>query len=150
MFLCRLSQISHFYFEGFPKTKMWGRGGKQHWGGKDSLQVISSVLCCQHFKQGDFDRTGQIVRLRDGVFPSRYLKIIILVILNTFLLKVLCIITLHYSIIIIIILAGKGQDYISLQKSWRESLHGLSGCPTNGNPQPQPNGVSISTLNIIS
>uniref|UniRef100_A0AAQ4PZ14 THAP-type domain-containing protein n=1 Tax=Gasterosteus aculeatus aculeatus TaxID=481459 RepID=A0AAQ4PZ14_GASAC len=30
----------------------------------------SSVLCCEHFKQSDFDKTGQIVRLRDGVIPS--------------------------------------------------------------------------------
>ncbi|KAM8873753.1 LOW QUALITY PROTEIN: uncharacterized protein AB9W97_015460 [Spinachia spinachia] len=28
------------------------------------------VICCQHFKQSDFDRTGQIVRLRDGVIAS--------------------------------------------------------------------------------
>ncbi|XP_076599450.1 THAP domain-containing protein 6-like [Chaetodon auriga] len=30
----------------------------------------SSVLYCEHFKQCDFDGTGQIVRLRDGVIPS--------------------------------------------------------------------------------
>ncbi|KAF3844409.1 hypothetical protein F7725_007572, partial [Dissostichus mawsoni] len=30
----------------------------------------SSVICSEHFKQDDFDRTGQIVRLRDGVIPS--------------------------------------------------------------------------------
>ncbi|KAM8746582.1 THAP domain-containing protein 6-like [Acanthopagrus schlegelii] len=29
-----------------------------------------SVLCSEHFKQGDFDRTGQIVQLRNGVIPS--------------------------------------------------------------------------------
>uniref|UniRef100_A0A665T471 Uncharacterized protein n=1 Tax=Echeneis naucrates TaxID=173247 RepID=A0A665T471_ECHNA len=30
----------------------------------------SSVLSCAYCKQGDFDRTAQIVRLRDGVIPS--------------------------------------------------------------------------------
>ncbi|KAK0141213.1 DNA transposase THAP9 [Merluccius polli] len=31
-----------------------------------------SVVCSEHFKQADFDRTGQIVRLRDGVIPSLF------------------------------------------------------------------------------
>uniref|UniRef100_A0A8C2J6K0 THAP-type domain-containing protein n=1 Tax=Cyprinus carpio TaxID=7962 RepID=A0A8C2J6K0_CYPCA len=30
----------------------------------------SSKLCSEHFKPDDFDRTGQIVSLRDGVTPS--------------------------------------------------------------------------------
>ncbi|XP_071059292.1 uncharacterized protein [Pseudochaenichthys georgianus] len=30
----------------------------------------SSVICSEHCKQDEFDRTGQIVRLRDGVIPS--------------------------------------------------------------------------------
>ena len=29
-----------------------------------------SMLCSQHFRPEDFDRTGQIVRLRDGTKPS--------------------------------------------------------------------------------
>ena len=31
-----------------------------------------SVVCSQHFKQADFDRTDQIVRLLDGVIPSLF------------------------------------------------------------------------------
>lgn len=57
-------------FHKFPKDK----GVRKQWEAalrrKGFTASDSSVLCSEHFKQGDFDRTGQIVRLRDGVFPS--------------------------------------------------------------------------------
>ncbi|XP_061119422.1 THAP domain-containing protein 6-like [Conger conger] len=33
----------------------------------------SSVLCSEHFKPEDFDRTGQLVRIRDGTKPSVFI-----------------------------------------------------------------------------
>ncbi|XP_072531219.1 THAP domain-containing protein 6-like isoform X2 [Salminus brasiliensis] len=37
---------------------------------EDFIASPSTVLCSQHFKEEDIDRTGQIVRIREGVVPS--------------------------------------------------------------------------------
>ncbi|KAL7383334.1 hypothetical protein ABVT39_008906 [Epinephelus coioides] len=39
---------------------------------KDFVPSDSSVICSCHFRPQDFDRTGQTVRLRDGVTPSEF------------------------------------------------------------------------------
>ncbi|XP_053198455.1 THAP domain-containing protein 6-like [Scomber japonicus] len=55
-------------FHKFPKDvrKKWEVALKR----EGFTASDSSVVCSEHFKQDDFDRTGQIVRLRDGVIPS--------------------------------------------------------------------------------
>uniref|UniRef100_A0AAY5KMG0 THAP-type domain-containing protein n=1 Tax=Esox lucius TaxID=8010 RepID=A0AAY5KMG0_ESOLU len=57
-------------FHKFPKDKDMRKKWEVALRREGFTASVSSVLCCQHFKQGDFDRTGQIVRLRDGVIPS--------------------------------------------------------------------------------
>uniref|UniRef100_A0A667WM02 Si:ch73-130a3.4 n=1 Tax=Myripristis murdjan TaxID=586833 RepID=A0A667WM02_9TELE len=37
---------------------------------EDFVATETSKLCSEHFKPEDLDRTGQIVRLRDGAIPS--------------------------------------------------------------------------------
>uniref|UniRef100_A0A8C6P0E6 THAP-type domain-containing protein n=1 Tax=Nothobranchius furzeri TaxID=105023 RepID=A0A8C6P0E6_NOTFU len=56
-------------FHKFPRKDMrkkWERALRR----KDFTATNTTVLCSEHFKPEDFDRTGQIVRLRDGVIPS--------------------------------------------------------------------------------
>ncbi|XP_047432296.1 THAP domain-containing protein 2-like [Mugil cephalus] len=57
-------------FHKFPKDvelrRKWDIAVRRH----RFTSSKSSVLCSEHFKAEDFDRTGQIVRLKDGVIPS--------------------------------------------------------------------------------
>ncbi|XP_046886576.1 THAP domain-containing protein 6-like isoform X2 [Hypomesus transpacificus] len=57
-------------FHKFPKDKYMRKKWEVALRREGFTASDSSVLCSQHFKQGDFDRTGQIIRLRDGVIPS--------------------------------------------------------------------------------
>ncbi|XP_015240287.1 PREDICTED: THAP domain-containing protein 6-like [Cyprinodon variegatus] len=57
-------------FHRFPKEssmkKQWIRAVRR----KDFTPSNASRICSEHFKPEDFDRTGQTVRLREGVVPS--------------------------------------------------------------------------------
>uniref|UniRef100_A0A3Q2PST6 THAP domain-containing protein 6-like n=1 Tax=Fundulus heteroclitus TaxID=8078 RepID=A0A3Q2PST6_FUNHE len=57
-------------FHRFPKEavmkKRWVKAVRR----KGFSPSTASRLCSEHFNEEDFDRTGQTVRLRDGVVPS--------------------------------------------------------------------------------
>ncbi|XP_028438376.1 THAP domain-containing protein 6-like [Perca flavescens] len=57
-------------FHKFPKNKDVRKKWEVAMRREGFTATCSSVLCSHHFKEEDFDRTGQIVRLRDGVIPS--------------------------------------------------------------------------------
>ena len=46
--------------------KQWLQNMKR----KDLIPNKHSVLCSEHFKEEDFDRTGKTIRLRVGAVPS--------------------------------------------------------------------------------
>ncbi|XP_073337347.1 THAP domain-containing protein 6-like [Pagrus major] len=57
-------------FHKFPKDKDLRKKWEVALRREGFTASKSSVICSEHFKQEEFDRTGQIVRLRDGVIPS--------------------------------------------------------------------------------
>ncbi|CAN9505323.1 unnamed protein product [Ophioblennius macclurei] len=57
-------------FHKFPKEKNLRRKWEVAVRREAFTATEASKLCSQHFKAPDFDRTGQIVRLREGVIPS--------------------------------------------------------------------------------
>ncbi|XP_062282556.1 THAP domain-containing protein 2-like [Scomber scombrus] len=64
------TRSSGITFHRFPKDnslrRQWERAVKR----KGFVASERSLLCSEHFKANDFDRTGQTVRLRHGVKPS--------------------------------------------------------------------------------
>ncbi|PWA29097.1 hypothetical protein CCH79_00006337 [Gambusia affinis] len=64
------TRTSGVTFHRFPKEtnlrKRWVKAIRR----KGFSPNTSTRLCSEHFKQEDFDRTGQTVRLREGVVPS--------------------------------------------------------------------------------
>ncbi|KAK0143601.1 THAP domain-containing protein 6 [Merluccius polli] len=59
-------------FHKFPKDKDVRKKWEVALRRKGFTASDYSIVCSEHFKQADFDRTGQIVRLRDGVTPSLF------------------------------------------------------------------------------
>ncbi|XP_037545833.1 THAP domain-containing protein 6-like [Nematolebias whitei] len=57
-------------FHKFPKGKELRKRWEVSLRREEFTASDSTVLCSEHFKQEDFDKTGQIVRLREGVVPS--------------------------------------------------------------------------------
>ena len=65
-----LDYIWHFW--RFPKDKDVRKKWEVALRREGFTASDCSIVCSQHFKQADFDTTGQIVRLRDGVIPSLF------------------------------------------------------------------------------
>ncbi|KAG7508147.1 hypothetical protein JOB18_004183 [Solea senegalensis] len=67
---CLKTRTRGITFHLFPKT----RERRRKWEvalRRDSFAASDrTLLCSEHFRSEDFDRTGQTVRLRDGVVPS--------------------------------------------------------------------------------
>ncbi|XP_070705598.1 THAP domain-containing protein 6-like [Pempheris klunzingeri] len=57
-------------FHRFPKDKVKRRAWAVALRRREFEPSDRSVICSRHFKDEDFDRTGQTTRLREGVIPS--------------------------------------------------------------------------------
>ncbi|XP_068506525.1 THAP domain-containing protein 6-like [Syngnathus scovelli] len=59
-------------FHKFPRDDEMRRLWEEAMRRKDFTASDESVLCSQHFRSYDFDKTGQICRIRTGVIPSLF------------------------------------------------------------------------------
>lgn len=59
-----------FVFLRFPKNRERRRQWEVALRREGFVASDRTLLCSQHFRSEDFDRTGQTVRLKDGVVPS--------------------------------------------------------------------------------
>uniref|UniRef100_A0A3Q4BFB2 THAP-type domain-containing protein n=1 Tax=Mola mola TaxID=94237 RepID=A0A3Q4BFB2_MOLML len=59
-------------FHKFPKDKVLRKQWEVSLRRKGFTASQSSRLCSEHFREEDFDRTGQTIRLRDGAVPSLF------------------------------------------------------------------------------
>uniref|UniRef100_A0A667ZJD9 THAP-type domain-containing protein n=1 Tax=Myripristis murdjan TaxID=586833 RepID=A0A667ZJD9_9TELE len=64
------SLATFLIFLRFPKDSSLKREWELAVKREGFVATERSLLCSEHFKADDFDRTGQIVRLRHGVKPS--------------------------------------------------------------------------------
>ncbi|XP_029967100.1 THAP domain-containing protein 6-like [Salarias fasciatus] len=64
---CKLRGIT---FHRFPTNKFVRKQWEAALRREAFIATSYSRLCSEHFEEKDFDRTGQTVRIRDGVLPS--------------------------------------------------------------------------------
>ncbi|XP_047432488.1 protein N-lysine methyltransferase METTL21A isoform X2 [Mugil cephalus] len=65
-----LTRYRGITFHRFPKAKELRKQWEAAVRRKGFSASASSMLCSEHFRPEDFDRTGQTVRIRAGVVPS--------------------------------------------------------------------------------
>ncbi|XP_051918556.1 THAP domain-containing protein 6-like [Hippocampus zosterae] len=58
----------HKFPRGDEMRRLWEKAMRR----RDFTASDESVLCSQHFRSRDFDKTGQICRIRAGVIPSLF------------------------------------------------------------------------------
>uniref|UniRef100_A0A667XBB6 THAP-type domain-containing protein n=1 Tax=Myripristis murdjan TaxID=586833 RepID=A0A667XBB6_9TELE len=69
---CAETRARGITFHLFPKTGERRRKWELALRREGFAATDRTLLCSEHFRSEDFDRTGQIVRLKDGVVPSTF------------------------------------------------------------------------------
>uniref|UniRef100_A0A667XZ01 THAP-type domain-containing protein n=1 Tax=Myripristis murdjan TaxID=586833 RepID=A0A667XZ01_9TELE len=69
---CAETRARGITFHLFPKTGERRRKWELALRREGFAATDRTLLCSEHFRSEDFDRTGQTVRLKDGVVPSTF------------------------------------------------------------------------------